>query len=539
MARDNGKKRGSTGCNLTAMSIPATQSMVMLQNLRNTIADTCNQLPPDTLARLLQSVDDIQAQIANELQDIIWKKDALSPLDGRYSYIEEMCGPYFSEYGLVKRRITVQVKWVIFMLKKGYDEKLKKIWEGDKNLEEKLSDIYKNFGSKEFAEFKAIEKKTRHDVKAGEYYIRKRLDDIGYQKLYDYIHIGCTSEDVTNLAYALALKEFRKEVLIPELKKVINELKKWAKDYKDLSMLARTHGQPATPTTFGHEIQVFVVRLEKELKLLQRAEILGKYNGATGSYAAMAVAYPGVFWPKENKEFVESLDIKFSLITTQIEPHDYFAYIAQSMSRICTIISAFDRDMWLYIMVEYCKQRAVQGEVGSSTMTHKVNPIDFENSEGNAFMAITIFNGLANYLPMSRLQRDLRDSTIQRNIGMAFGYVILAFRSLLNGLSRTEPNAPKMKEELANNPQVLGEAIQTVLRSNGYPDGYKVLAAYTRGKSVTLEDMRDFVRAFKTSEEELTGAVNEFLVRLKDKERLLELLPENYTGYAAEVVEMA
>ena len=448
---------------------------------------------------------------------------AISPLDGRYSEIGKALSPYFSEYGLVKNRVWVEVNWLVFML-----ENLK----GSKILEdfpkEKTSDIlsiYESFSSESFARVKEIEAKTNHDVKAVEFYIDEELKVLGMDELVSYVHIGCTSEDITNCAYANIIKTALHDVWIPEAEKLISILEDFAMRYADMPMLAHTHGQPATPTTVGKEFAVFVYRLRNSLDNVKAIKPKAKFNGATGNYAAISVAFPKENWPELAKKFIEeTLGLTFNPVTTQIESHDYMCHIFDAVRNFNNVMLDFDRDMWLYIMMEYFGQKVVKDEVGSSTMPHKVNPIKFENSESNIDTSNGLLISLSNKLACSRMQRDLSDSSSQRNIGVAFGYSLQAIRQTISGMGRVQVNSQKITEALESNWEVLAEPIQTVLRKYGIPDAYDRLKELTRGKRISKEDIQEFIKSLDVLSSE-------------DRQNLLQLTPEEYVGYACQIAE--
>ena len=459
----------------------------------------------------------------DEMQGVQSRFLAISPLDGRYSEIGKALSPYFSEYGLVKNRVWVEVNWLVFML-----ENLK----GSKILEdfpkEKTSDIlsiYESFSSESFARVKEIEAKTNHDVKAVEFYIDEELKVLGMDELVSYVHIGCTSEDITNCAYANIIKTALHDVWIPEAEKLISILEDFAMRYADMPMLAHTHGQPATPTTVGKEFAVFVYRLRESLNNVKAIKPKAKFNGATGNYAAISVAFPKENWPELAKKFIEeTLGLTFNPVTTQIESHDYMCHLFDAVRNFNNVMLDFDRDMWLYIMMEYFGQKVVKNEVGSSTMPHKVNPIKFENSESNIDTSNGLLLSLSNKLACSRMQRDLSDSSSQRNIGVAFGYSLQAIRQTISGMGRVQVNSQKIAEALESNWEVLAEPIQTVLRKYGIPDAYDRLKELTRGKRISKEDIQEFIKSLDVLSSE-------------DRQNLLQLTPEEYVGYACQIAE--
>lgn len=448
---------------------------------------------------------------------------AISPLDGRYAEIGKALAPYFSEFGLVKNRVWVEVNWLEFLLENIKGSKI--LDEFPKGKIPDILDIYESFSIDSFARVKEIEAKTNHDVKAVELYIAEELKARGMEELVSYVHIGCTSEDINNCAYANAIKASLHDAWIPEAEKLIDIIEGMAMRYADISMLAHTHGQPATPTTVGKEFAVFAYRLRSSLEYVKAIKPTAKFNGATGNYAAISVAFPNENWPELSRKFVEeTLGLTFNPVTTQIESHDYMCRLFDEISHFNSILHGFDVDMWLYISMEYFGQKVVKNEVGSSTMPHKVNPIRFENSESNCEMSNGILNVLATELASSRMQRDLTDSSTQRNIGVALGYSLQAIKQTISGLGRVSVNIPKVTEALQNNWEVLAEPIQTVLRKYGIPDAYDKLKELTRGKKITKEDIKEFINSLDVLSSE-------------DRDNLLQLTPEDYVGYACKIAE--
>ena len=443
---------------------------------------------------------------------------AISPIDGRYAEKTFSLREIFSEYGLIRNRVLVEIRWLEALA--GHDG-IEEVPELTPAARKRLEQIAGKFDVDEAQRVKAIEDTTNHDVKAIEYYLKEKIGssrDLAGIK--EFIHFACTSEDINNLAYALMLKQAREQVLLPALDSLIKLLTELAKRYGDQPMLARTHGQPASPTTLGKEIAVFVHRLRRQRKGFAEVEILGKMNGAVGNYNAHRIAYPAVNWDKLTGAFIKDLGLERSPATTQIEPHDWIAEYFDALARADTILVDFCRDVWGYISVGYFKQRTVAGEVGSSTMPHKVNPIDFENAEGNLGLANAIFRHLAEKLPISRWQRDLTDSTVLRNLGVGVAHALIAWQSIERGVKKLDADAWKMGQDLEANWEVLAEAIQTVMRRYGLPEPYEQLKRYTRGKKVGKEALRDFVQGLKLPE--------------KEKKRLLALTPAEYVGDAAE-----
>ena len=448
---------------------------------------------------------------------------ALCPLDGRYSQVRDKLSPYFSEHALIKNRVKVEVYWLTFLLEKIREES-DILCNFDKKKISKILSIYKNFDIKSSMRVKEIESITKHDVKSVELYVAEQLKKLEMDSLVSYVHIGCTSEDITNVAYATMISEALKEVWIPAARKLKNCILRVAEKHDETPMLAHTHGQPATPTTVGKEMAVYVDRLHEALNVVESIQPLAKFNGATGNYAAISVAFPNEGWPVLSMKFIEDyMGLSFNPLTTQIESHDYICRIADAIRHFNNIVTDFDLDMWLYISKEYFKQVPVKAEVGSSTMPHKVNPINFENSEANIVISNALLTALSNKLPCSRMQRDLSDSSVQRNIGLAFGYSLQAIEQTIVGLGKTAVNEEKIAEDLDNKWEVLAEPIQTVLRKYGIPNAYDQLKELTRGKQVTKSDIRKFIKSLDV----LSAA---------DKKKLLALTPSTYFGYAPKLV---
>ena len=405
---------------------------------------------------------------------------ALTPLDGRYGDKVSDLRAYFSEYALIKYRTIVEIRWLQALADhKGIPE----VPAFSTKTNQELQQIIDNFSVEDAQAVKQIERTTNHDVKAVEYFLKDRCANISEVKAAsEFFHFACTSEDINNLSHALMLSHAVKEVVLPAYQSIVDSIDAIAVEHAATPMLARTHGQPASPTTLGKEMRNVVARLERQVLQLNQVAVLGKINGATGNYNAHLVAYPEVDWPAFSQAFVESLDLEWNALTTQIEPHDYMAELFHNMMRLNTILLDFNRDIWSYISVGYFKQKTVAGEVGSSTMPHKVNPIDFENSEGNLGLANAVFDHLAGKLPVSRWQRDLTDSTVLRNMGVGFGYSLLACASAQKGIGKLDVNRQALADDLEANWAVLGEAIQTVMRRYGIPEPYEKLKALTRGK---------------------------------------------------------
>lgn len=444
---------------------------------------------------------------------------AISPLDGRYAGKTRELTDFFSEQALMKYRIFVEIEWFIFLLNELKLENTKTIDEAEcKSLRE----IYSFFDTVAANRVKEIENTTNHDVKAIEYFIKENIQHLKVAEFSEFIHFACTSEDINNLAYALMLRDSVKEVILPHLSGIKQKLEEIAKKYANLAMLSLTHGQTASPTTLGKEIKNVEFRLERQFSQLEKQEFLGKINGAVGNFNAHQIAYPNINWPKEAQSFVEHLGLTYNPLTTQIEPHDFIAEIAHNILRANTVILDFNRDVWLYISRGVFKQKVIAGEIGSSTMPHKVNPIDFENSEGNLGLANALFEHFAAKLPQSRMQRDLTDSTVLRNLGTAFGHSILAYKSTLKGMSKLEVNEEILAGELNNAWEVLAEAVQTVLRKHKVEGAYEMLKELTRGKKLTAEMYKDFINKLEIPE--------------TDKNNLAELTPQTYLGLAEKLV---
>ncbi len=440
--------------------------------------------------------------------------NAVSPIDGRYRSKTLSLSPYFSEEALIRYRVLIEIEYFIALCELPLPQ-LKGV---DVKLFDSLRDIYKNFTSVDAQAIKDIEKTTNHDVKAVEYFIKTAFDNLGLSAYKEFIHFGLTSQDINNTAIPLSAKEAFENVYMKLLIAVISKLKDLSIEWKDIPMLARTHGQPASPTRLGKEIGVFVERLEEQLRLLFNIPFAAKFGGATGNYNAHHVAYPGTDWQKFGSDFVEGkLGLHHSFPTTQIEHYDHFAAFFDALKRINNILIDLDRDVWTYVSMDYFKQKIKAGEIGSSAMPHKVNPIDFENSEGNLGIANAIFEHLSAKLPVSRLQRDLTDSTVLRNIGVPFGHTLIAFEATLKGLDKLLLNEAKFAEDLEKNWAVVAEAIQTILRREGYPNPYEALKGLTRTNTVIDKAaIHNFIA---------TLAVSDAI-----KEELLRITPANYLG---------
>ncbi|MFA5829111.1 MAG: adenylosuccinate lyase [Candidatus Gracilibacteria bacterium] len=444
----------------------------------------------------------------------------ISPLDGRYAEKLNDLRGYFSEFALMGFRVLVEIEWFIFICN---DLKLEgtKVWKAAEVKQ--LRTIYQDFDVVNGNRVKEIEKTTNHDVKAIEYFIKENLKGSVFEPYFEFIHFACTSEDINNLAYALTLKDSLEKLIMPILSGVSELIYENAKKYKAIPMMARTHGQPASPTTLGKEFINVLARLENQMNALEAIPMYGKINGAVGNFNAHVVAYPGVNWVGASKKFVQALGLDFNLYTTQIEPHDYMAEIFDALKRINVVLMDFDRDIWGYISLGYFKQQLKAGEVGSSTMPHKVNPIDFENSEGNLGMANAMLEHFSAKLPMSRFQRDLTDSTVLRNIGSAVGYSVLAYKNCIQGLGKLELNKEAISRDLTSAWELLAEPIQTVMRKYRLEKPYEQLKALTRGKKIDQKTISKFIDGLK--------------IPAVEKKRLKTLTPERYIGLALELVE--
>ena len=447
----------------------------------------------------------------------------LCPLDGRYSGVKDALGEYFSEYALVKYRVFVEIQWLKFLIENVESDVLAKF---DLQDMDKLTTISSEFNYDSFARIKEIENTTRHDVKAVEYFIDEKVDALGFGYLQSFVHIGCTSEDINNTSYACMLKYGLKDVWLPKAKEFAAIIDKWAEEHSNDAMLAHTHGQPATPTTIGKEFKVYAYRFLSSIENVEAVKIKAKFNGATGNYSAILTAFPNEDWQVLAKKFVEEyLGLTFNPLTTQIESHDYTCHILDGIRHFNNVLVDFDVDMWLYISMEYFKQIPVKGEVGSSTMPHKVNPIRFENSEANIDMSNNICIALSNKLPKSRMQRDLSDSSSQRNLGLAFGYSLQAINETMNGLAKCVVNKDKLASDLNEKWEVLAEPIQTMLRKYGVPDAYDTLKALTRCKSISKEDILKFAESLD-------------ILSDQDRQTLVDMTPASYIGLAKELAKI-
>lgn len=440
---------------------------------------------------------------------------AVSPIDGRYRSKAEALASYFSEYALIKYRVRVEIEYFITLC----ELPLPQLENFDKSLFERLRDIYRNFSEADAQRVKDIEKVTNHDVKAVEYFIKEELDKIGnFDEYKEFIHFGLTSQDINNTSVPLSVKDALEEVYYPQLEELIAQLREYAEEWKNVSMLAKTHGQPASPTRLGKEVMVYVYRLEEQLNLLKACKLTAKFGGATGNYNAHHVAYPAYDWKAFGNRFVaEKLGLEREQWTTQISNYDHLGSIFDAMKRINTIIIDLDRDFWMYVSMEYFKQKIKAGEVGSSAMPHKVNPIDFENSEGNLGMANAILAFLSQKLPVSRLQRDLTDSTVLRNVGVPMGHMVISIQSTLKGLRKLLLNEDAINRDLDNCWAVCAEGIQTILRREAYPHPYEALKALTRtNAAITAESIATFIEGLDVPE--------------SVKAELRAITPHSYTG---------
>ncbi len=445
---------------------------------------------------------------------------AISPIDGRYASKVTELEECFSEYALLKNRVKVEVMWLITLCAEAGIPECRNLTADE---EAKLRQIVADFTPEEAEKIKKIESVTNHDVKAVEYYLKEQIAGSSLEEISEFIHFSCTSEDINNLSHALMLKDGL-AVMVPQQQQIIDGISSMAREFNAVPMLARTHGQTASPTTIGKELAVFANRLAKQSSKIAEVELLGKLNGAVGNFNAHLSAYPDVDWVALAKQVIEGeLGLKQNLFTTQIEPHDYMAELFDAMSRWNTILIDFNRDIWTYISMAYFGQKTIKGEIGSSTMPHKVNPIDFENSEGNCGLANAIFQHLSTKLPISRLQRDLTDSTVLRNMGVGFGYSMIAYQSTLKGMSKLKLNEDNLANDLDKAWEVLAEPIQTVMRKAGIEKPYEKLKELTRGNKIDSETIRTFINGLDLEAE--------------DKQRLLDMTPGSYTGMANKIVD--
>ena len=443
---------------------------------------------------------------------------AISPVDGRYGSKTAAFRDLFSEYGLIKHRVLVEVRWFQALAS---NDKIPEVAELDATAQKVLNDIVDNFSLSDAERIKTIERTTNHDVKAVEYFLKEKIQgNAMLEASTEFLHFACTSEDINNLSHGLMLKAGRDDVLLPAMNEIIDNLSQQAQAFASQPMLSRTHGQTASPTTVGKELANVVYRLRKQRDLVANTIIYGKANGAVGNYNAHYSAYPEINWPAFSQQFIESIGLKINPFTIQIEPHDYMAEMFDAISRFNTILIDLSRDIWAYISNAYFKQKTVAGEIGSSTMPHKVNPIDFENAEGNLGIANALFSHLSQKLPISRWQRDLTDSTVLRNLGVGFAHSLIAYQSLLKGLNKLEINADVIEADLNSSWEVLAEPIQTVMRRYGIENPYEKLKELTRGKAITQQAFQEFIQTLDIPEDA--------------RDTLLQLTPMNYIGNAVE-----
>lgn len=443
---------------------------------------------------------------------------AVSPVDGRYGSKTVELRPIFSEFGLIRFRVEVEIRWLQQLANHPGIAEVPAFSESTNNF---LNDLVSNFSEENAGAIKDIERTTNHDVKAVEYFIKDQFKgNPELEAVSEFVHFACTSEDINNLSHALMLSAGRKDVIVPKMQQVIDAIVSLAHEFADQPMLSRTHGQTASPTTLGKEMANVAARLMRQLEQIKAVEMLGKINGAVGNYNAHISAYADIDWAANAQSFIEGLGLNWNPYTTQIEPHDYIAELYDAVARFNTILIDFDRDIWGYVSMGYFKQRTIAGEVGSSTMPHKVNPIDFENSEGNLGIANAILQHLASKLPVSRWQRDLTDSTVLRNLGVGFGHSIIAYQSTLKGISKLEVNAKRIDADLDNSWEVLAEPIQTVMRRYAIEEPYEKLKALTRGKTITKETLGEFVDTLDMPQ--------------AAKDELKQLSPQTYIGNAAD-----
>ena len=448
---------------------------------------------------------------------------AVSPIDGRYRNRARALEAYFSEFALIRYRVRIEIEWYLALAAQPKVDAIKPIAPA---LARKLRALYSSFTVRDAMRIKEIESETNHDVKAVEYFLKERLPSVDESLPLEMMHFACTSEDINNTSYALILKEFAEDELTAKITTVMRAIAEMARRFKDVPMISRTHGQEASPTTVGKEMAIFAFRVERQLRHLRAQEYLGKFNGAVGNFNAHVFAYPEVDWIELTKSFVESLGLVWNPLTTQIESHDFIAEMLATVSRIDTILLGFCRDMWSYISIGYFRQRSIKGETGSSVMPHKVNPIDFENAEGNFGVANALFDHLAAKLPISRWQRDLSDSTALRALGPAFGHAMVALSSLEKGLTKIEINEERIAQDVdaEESWEVVSEAIQTLLRRHGYPRPYEALKELTRGRTVDQKRIQRFIESLNLK----NGA----------RDALKKLTPRNYTGLASKLVEL-
>ncbi|XP_016465292.2 uncharacterized protein LOC107788150 [Nicotiana tabacum] len=513
------------------LSVPITQKSNLLPNsLVNpfnfsfpTIKNcSCKAIAKGSIVSSLKTQEKVKGMSSDPSQDLeLSSLSALCPLDGRYWGKVKELAPFMSEFGLIRFRVLVEIKWLLKMSQIHEISEVPNFSEGAQTF---LQDLIAEFSMNDALEVKKIERVTNHDVKAVEYFLKQRCQSHPeIVKVLEFFHFACTSEDINNLAHALMLKGALNTVILPVMDELIRAICDMATKYSSVPMLSRTHGQPASPTTLGKEMAIFAYRLSGERKEISQIEMLGKFAGAVGNYNAHVAAYPEVNWPQIAEEFVMSLGLKFNPYVPQIETHDYMAKLFHSIVQFNNILVDFDRDVWGYISLGYFKQTTKAGEIGSSTMPHKVNPIDFENSEGNLGVANGNLYHLSTKLPISRWQRDLTDSTVLRNMGVGLGHSLLAYRSALQGIQKLQVNKAALTEDLDKCWEVLAEPIQTVMRRYGVPEPYEKLKALTRGRTVTKEICRDFIQKLD--------------IPVDAKTALLNLTPHTYIGAAAELAK--
>ena len=442
---------------------------------------------------------------------------SISPVEGRYEELTQEIKQFFNEYNLIKYRVIVEIKWLEKLFE--YSEELN--IQCEKKDIDILEKIIEEFDLSQAKKVKEIEEVTKHDVKAVEYFLREKFKEKGLEKYNNWIHFACTSEDINNIAYGIMIKGLINKIFIPNARKLIDDIKQKAKEYSEISMLSHTHGQPATPTTVGKELGLFAYRWEKIISKIENEKITGKFNGTVGNFNAHVIAYPQIDWIKLTQEFVESFGLEYNLFTTQIETHDNICIIFSEIKLFNNILLDFDNDMWMYISRNYFLQSNVNGEIGSSVMPHKINPINFENSMANIRISNGILTSFIDNLQISRMQRDLSDSSMLRNIGLAIAYSLISIKQTIKGVNKLNVNKKLLEEELENSPEVLSEAIQTILRKNGYQNAYEILKDLTRRKKVTSEDIKEFVKKLDIKEE--------------DKNKLLNLEPKDYVGLAPKI----
>lgn len=492
----------------------AKEAGLGLEWLRKLVAGQINDPGASKIEKLREYMSQ---QTGSEPESVRTSLLALSPLDGRYRTKVEPLQTLFSEYGLIRQRVRVELEWLRYL---SNCPEVPEVAPFSPAATARLQNLLNGFSEEDALRVKQIEAQINHDVKAVEYFIREKIqDNAELHAVAEFIHFACTSEDINNLAYALMLKSARDEILLPRMDQLMDALEELALRYAQQPMLARTHGQPASPTTLGKELANIAYRLQRQRQQTANVTVMGKFNGAVGNYNAHRIAYPDVDWPTLNSAFVERLGLTCNPYTTQIEPHDYIAELFDALVRFNNILIDLDRDIWAYIAIGYFSQKLVEGEVGSSTMPHKVNPIDFENSEGNLGLANALLRHLADKLPISRWQRDLTDSTVLRNMGVALGYALLAYESCLRGLRKIDANTERLNQDLDNNWEVLAEAIQTVLRRHGVSGAYEKLKKHTRGRAgLNREAIHRFVDTLE--------------IPPRTKEALLTLRPASYIGFA-------